>query len=1272
MATRIISVTIAIAWLLVPWSSAQRLQTHIYSEMDGLPISRVRSIVQADDGRMWFATRKGVAVYDGLTWELHGTEQGLSHEDLRWLTIAEDGAVWALRKGACLGVARWGGEGWQEMAPMFESGGEASGFEIDVRTGQIFVGTSDGLLRFDGHEWVNVAGSTNAVLALESQGRHLLVGDRNGLHRLAIDDPSHGLVKDGEIDKAVCGLHVEGERVCMVGADWVGWLAEGTYHLFADALDLAPMRILPLGDRSSIQFEPDGAGGFLLASPNSVGWLAPDQEILWIDRSHGLAAIGAFDIHLDREGNIWLAGRRGVTKIIGRQFETLDSENGLFADEVTSVHQRPSGVIVLGHPGGLTFMQPELRTRSVPGGVSMGRVMDIEESSDGTLFVATAESGLLEISPTGVETWHRLSTRMIGCLLLVGDILYCGTHGRLILLERKNDVWEVVEPLDIGMDQAVRRLALGQDGSIFIGTAERGVVRLSPDGGYTHYTSEVLGQNSVYAVHEKPDGTLWVGTEMGLMEVADGKLRSVERPAIERSIYFITPASDGSYWLGTDGGAAHWGAERLDWYGPSQGLVGFETNRDAGFIDKDARVWIGTDRGVSVFDSAYARGSRAGPTVALTEIEAGEELVRVQAGLSDIRSNGPTLAFRFKAISFVDERRIRFRHRLEGLNADWVGPVHLGAYEVRFVSLPPGRYRFHIEAIDVNDRVSPLAMSPWIEIPRPLSQNPWIITAAVGLTFAFIWIFVARANARSYARKLEREVEQRSQQLAQSERELAEDRERLSVAMSSITEGVAATNAEGRVFLWNRAASELTGRGTDVAIGQTLDQAIGVPGDKALQRMLASVLEGNEEHVGETRLEIADCERLFEFSGAPLRGGSPEIQGAVIAFRDVTQRRAWERDVASTQRLEALGLLAGGIAHDFNNYLTVILGTLGLVGEDPAVPRSLRERVGIAEETLKRAVSLTQQLLTFSKGGAPICKPVSIEDLVRETARFALSGSAVESKITIDEGLRHAEIDEGQIAEVLHNLLLNARQAMPQGGCIHLALRNLAAAPRGLPAGAYVEIRVRDEGKGIPVDDLPHVFDPFFTRRQGGTGLGLAVAYSVVQRHGGRIAVESPPGGGTTFHIQLPATSESAAALKVPKPLGTRRGMRVLLMDDEPAIRKVLSAMLHHLGYEVDTVDEGLAAVASYRDAKETIHPYDVVILDLTIRGGLGGLETLERILAFDPAARAVAATGYSTDGVIGEHEKFGFKAALAKPFKIRELGATLSEVLSESQAPTG
>jgi PAS domain S-box-containing protein len=399
----------------------------------------------------------------------------------------------------------------------------------------------------------------------------------------------------------------------------------------------------------------------------------------------------------------------------------------------------------------------------------------------------------------------------------------------------------------------------------------------------------------------------------------------------------------------------------------------------------------------------------------------------------------------------------------------------------------------------------------------------------------------------------------------------------------------------------------------------------------------------------------------FDTAFTPLRDGDGAISGLVGVALDVTERRLAEEDLRRNQRLESIGTLAGGLAHDFNNLLTAVLANVSMAREAGS-DAERRELLGDAELASRRARDLTRQLLTFSRGGAPVRKMLSLENTLRETLGFALAGTPVSGEAVVEADLWPVEADEGQLVQVLNNLLLNAAQAMPGGGRVVVRASNRPAAG---DEGPRVQIAVEDDGAGIPADLLPRVFDPYFTTREKGHGLGLAVVHSIVRAHGGRVSVDSRPGLGSTFTVELPASPGGVAA-GPPLPVEATRGRgRILVMDDEPLVRKSAERALEVLGYEVVATHDGAEAVARFRAERAAGRGFDAVILDLTVPGGMGGEEAMRSLLELDPGVKAIVSSGYSRGPGLANHRAHGFAAVLEKPWRIEELGATLQRVLS-------
>lgn len=396
----------------------------------------------------------------------------------------------------------------------------------------------------------------------------------------------------------------------------------------------------------------------------------------------------------------------------------------------------------------------------------------------------------------------------------------------------------------------------------------------------------------------------------------------------------------------------------------------------------------------------------------------------------------------------------------------------------------------------------------------------------------------------------------------------------------------------------------------------------------------------------------------------------PSGGGISVFFRDVTERKRSEEERLTTGKLESLGTLAGGIAHDLNNILTVISGNIGLAQtEAPSDCGNLLSFLSKASQAAQHAAHLSSQLLTFSKGGSPLKKMVSLPQLLAQSAEFSLYGSNLRADVEIPVDLSRVEVDAAQIEQVVNALMINAREAMPRGGTVKLSARNVEFTDKMsqiLPEGRYVKILIADRGTGVPDEIAPRIFDPYFTTKPSGTGLGLSISYSIVKRHGGMLHLESSSSEGAKFAFYLPATESklSVPVARVQPANAKFNHQRILVMDDEAAVRDLTSQLLGTLGYEVTAVPDGLEAVKLYDRALRRGEQFQAVILDATVRGGMGGVATIERLRDLDPEVNAIICSGYSDEAALTEFLAYGFRGALPKPFTRRELADALQKTL--------
>ncbi len=503
---------------------------------------------------------------------------------------------------------------------------------------------------------------------------------------------------------------------------------------------------------------------------------------------------------------------------------------------------------------------------------------------------------------------------------------------------------------------------------------------------------------------------------------------------------------------------------------------------------------------------------------------------------------------------------------------------------------------------------------------------------------------------------------------------LAAEKERLVVTLRSIGDGVIATDTQERIILMNRIAEQLTSTLQIMGVGRPLTEVfriVDVQSRAHCENPVAKVLQAHgviELSNRNALLMQRDGERMISYSCSPIHDAQGEVIGTVLVFRDITEEKKSVEELLRAGKLESLGLLAGGIAHDFNNIMTVVIGNLSLAKLQAGPSDKIFGRLEDAEKAAVRTKDLTQQLLTFAKGGKPIKQTSSITELIREATTFASHGANVKCEFSLPDDLWPVEIDAGQISQVLNNLVINAIQAMPEGGIVRVAAENLVLGEEtGLPlnAGKYARIQVHDNGTGIRPDYLAKIFDPYFTTKETGSGLGLATSYSIIKKHDGLLTVESALGLGTSFFIYLPGSDKAVPETSKDLQKLLRGAGRVLVMDDEPLIRELAETMLQHLGYQVELARDGAEAIRLYRRAMEDGHPFDAVIMDLTIPGGLGGKDTIKQLKAIDPGVRAIVSSGYSHDPVMAKFREHGFCGVMGKPYRVEELAKVLHDVLS-------
>lgn len=507
---------------------------------------------------------------------------------------------------------------------------------------------------------------------------------------------------------------------------------------------------------------------------------------------------------------------------------------------------------------------------------------------------------------------------------------------------------------------------------------------------------------------------------------------------------------------------------------------------------------------------------------------------------------------------------------------------------------------------------------------------------------------------------------------------LKDEKEQLAVTLGSIGDGVITTDTDGRIEMMNIVAEDVTGWKLKDAKGKVLTEVFHIIHEhtrEIIDNPVNKVLEfrGTVEIASDSILISKDgVEYYISDSAAPIKCSDGSIRGVVLVFRDITVSRKTDSILANAKKLESIGVLAGGIAHDFNNILTGLFGNIELSKTVLSPEHLAYSYIETAEQALDRATNLTKQLLTFAKGGIPILGAVSLKDVVSESVKFNLAGSNIKAIFDLPDDLWEVKADKGQLNQVVANLTINAKQSMKNGGTLSFRAMNVKELDdEALPdlTGDFVKLLVKDEGCGIVKKDLDKIFDPYFSTKRCGSGLGLATVRSIIDKHNGYIQVDSIPDVGTTFTILLPVEKNMrkdtfSTKINIVENHSTILG-HILFMDDEETIVKISKAMLSTCGYTCESACDGVDALEKYIVAEKNGNPFDVVIMDLTIPGGMGGKEAIDKFIVFNPNIKVIVTSGYSVDPILANYADYGFKGRLVKPFRMQELARELAHVMA-------
>lgn len=1266
---------IVVSWFLffclsIDGAPAQVFRADHYTEAEGLPSSEVRSVVQADDGRMWFSTRNGIAQYDGMNWRIFGAKDGLADANQQLLAIDESRRLWAVSGGPVVTISIFENGTWRQFPFGIPTADPLSILPLKnadtENSDTALIGHMEGLFFVDGEHRVKVDFDLEqhpAVTSLKYFQDRIYASTTNGLYLIEMADQPTAQRVDGSPGNFVRSICVDprddvlaSEKMWVVGDDWLATFDGNQFDQLDVEFDDPGTKTHGL---ATSVMSPTGV--FYFGSESGLFHYHPQDGVHRLGLENGLIAEGANSVCIDREGLLWVGGERGVSKIASFAFSVMDRRHGLLADEVAAILHRKDGTTVLAHPGGLTMIDGTKLEHKLLGNPRPTKILDLDEDASGNLWIAASEAGVIQIAPSGELTEYPVDGRMEfvhSVRVDNDDQLWFATPEGIYRIEGGQPVLHQWNE-EMAAHNSARRLFVSVEGRILAATTRRGIWRDDVQG-WRNFPSSQTGNAlaSVYAYLERDGQPPLVGTSGGVCELIDGQIvKASNFPRIDRPVYFIEEDHQHRLWFGTDDGVYRWDGHALDQFTLEQGLSGRETNRAAGKVDHQGNVWIGTAQGLTIYQPHRDPGRFDPPKLEITRtIAADESLPKRDEHIIAHHRNAVT--FHYRINSFVNEKQTQIRSWLQGLETNWQAPEKPHDWKIEYNFLPPGIYQLHLQAANANGNWSEIATSETIHIRPPFWHTAWF--------HSLIWILVATVgffshrfvNQRRYLRRLKREAITRHAELKQSE-------SRFGVTLNSIADGVITTGLEGELRYMNPAAEKIIGKSLADGDVDTLGKfllALGCsPEDQ--HDLHEQVLEGTSWTTTLRFKKNGGEDRLVEIGTAPLRSDDQELLGAVVVFRDVTSKVRLQNELDQSKRLASLGNLAGGIAHDFNNLLAVIrwnLSTLNTQSDTEDRENSLE----LIEDALIQAMRLSEQILTFAQGGTPLLQSCALSGLIRNSTSLVPTDSKIEYVFNIEEDLWPVDVDTVQISQVLQNILSNATQAMPQGGLIKVRARNRFEM-ESTPPEPVVEIEIEDQGVGIGVDEIGRVFEPYFSTKKKGHGIGLATCYSIVQKHKGKLTVDSELGQGSTFRIQLPASTHTPRPTnEVAQPkVQIQSAKRLLIIDDDELIRKSLTAILSLAGFHVITAGGGSEAIELYRNEMAAGQQIHAVLIDLTMPGGLDGCQTLTGLLDVDPTVRGIVISGYSDEQVLSNYRSHGFVGRLQKPCSLDEIKTVLGQL---------
>ncbi len=1298
---RNIVLTVLIIFLLswpARFAFGQSWLTRQYTELDGMGSSHVNDIMQDHMGRIWMATRAGIDRYDGLNWRNYSTADGLPAMGFVKIAVDREGRIWAIPEpysAGCLTAFFFDGDRWNRIESIdtdTRDQHKISAFQLLEKEGAetpvlLVSSIRSGLYRWEKGSWTRFSTKNglpdNTVNCIQLWKGDHYAATGGGLSRLNGDGFVHTprVPLPGFPSTDIKGIHPDGERLWLFSDGYLGYLdndAQKTVYFqtgFVFRDKLKPVRLLP-----------DGRTGMYIANMYEIYYYdfrTRKAEVIGIP--NGLISAGTNSISRDFEGNIWVACGRGATKISSRRFTNYQKQAGLLEDEVTAILEYQPGKFVLGHNKGLTFWDGDrFRQIHFAGKVgdrfSLCRVLDMKADSKQNIWLALSETGPAKIDKQYNFTWYGTENGAPGRVMCLWidkrDRVWMGS-GKDIYFFEKNKKGPAFSRFDEIKPASPLRKIYGEGTRLRYLTSDGHGIYAYDNKNKRWENIRVPGRsrgNSTYAVKKDSKGRLLVGTAAGLFFAENGILKRFKENEfqVRRPIYFITEDTHRRIWCGTNNGMIRWDGKRKISYSIPEGLIGQETNRAANCVDSTGKLWIGTNNGLSVYDEVFDNLDKTILPPKLHLLTLGVENRKIPLTPSDrpieLSYKEDTVVFHFRGISFLDESAIRFSHKLEGVDNDWLDEHYPYNQAIRYSRLNPGTYRFFLKARNSLGSWSEPAVSAKIIVSKPFYQKWWffllMVLAFGAILYAVFYFYAAKRSAGL----LEKLVEERTGQLNASEK-------RYRALFEESRDMIFTTTSAGKFADLNPACVELLGYASKED-AQKIDIRTKLLSSRENRvKFFNELKEKGYVKDFELHMQRKDGEKIVTLiTATPIPGEKGDFPAIRSIARDITEKKRLQEQLQQAQKMEAIGTLAGGIAHDFNNILSVITGYIELSFDDLPEGTQLRRNIDQVSIAARRAKELVARILTFSRRDSHERKPLEIAAIVKEALKLLRSSLPATIDIRRDISAEPVIVlaDATQIQQVVMNLCTNAAHAMREkGGVLEAKLHEIyldesaAADYDDLRPGTYLKLSVRDTGHGIAPAIAKRIFEPYFTTKKKGegTGMGLAVIHGIVKSHGGDITVESTPGKGTAFHVLLPVvekTVEPRTEKQGPTPGGKRE--HILFVDDEKLLVEVTQKTLEKLGYRVTAKNNSPDALEAF-----TQNPgdFDLVLTDYTMPD-MTGIQLAKKILALRPDIPVIICTGYSEAVSPEQMTETGIHSLLTKPMTKPMLARAIRKALEK------